>query len=63
MQNRASRISKYEIIKFDDVHTKIIKIMIQAGHIIQIQNINNWELWIRKKNELLNLINHQPDID
>ena len=28
-----------------------------------IQNINNWRLWIRKTNALLNLINDQPDID
>ena len=28
-----------------------------------IQNNNNWRLWIRKKNALLNLIGHQPDID
>ena len=28
-----------------------------------MQNINNWRLWIRKTNLLLNLINHQLDID
>ena len=28
-----------------------------------IENINNWRLWIWKKNSLFNLINHQPDID
>ena len=27
-----------------------------------IQNINNWRLWIWKKNALLNLINNEPDI-
>ena len=28
-----------------------------------LQNINNWWIWIRKKNILLNLINEQKDID
>ena len=28
-----------------------------------IQNINNWWLWIKKKNALPNLISHQPDIN
>ena len=27
-----------------------------------ILNTSNWQLWIRGKKALLNLINHQPDI-
>ena len=30
---------------------------------LPIQNINNWKLWIWKKNGLLNLLNHELDID
>ena len=36
--------------------------VIQIDHIFQI-SINNKRLWIKKKSILLNLINHQPDID
>ena len=28
-----------------------------------VPNVNNWRLWIRKTNELLNLIKEQDDID
>ena len=28
-----------------------------------MQNINNWWLWIRKANSLLNLTSQKPDID
>ena len=34
-----------------------------ANSWLSIQNINNWQLWIRKKNVLLNLISHQQEID
>ena len=30
--------------------------------LLSIQNINIWRYWIWKKNALLNLISHQPDI-
>ena len=36
--------------------------VIQIDHIFQI-SINNKRLWLKKKSILLNLINHQPDID
>ena len=30
---------------------------------LSVPNVNNWRLWIRKTNELLNLIKEQDDID
>ena len=30
---------------------------------LSVPNVNNWRLWIRKTNELFNLIKEQDDID
>ena len=34
-----------------------------ANSWLSIQNLNNWQLWIRKNDVFLNLISHQQEID